>query len=108
MPDGKTLMERACRGERTGRTPVWVMRQAGRYMAEYRALKEEHGFLSICRTPKIAAQATLDAARYLGTDAAIIFSDITLTTEDSQARRPLHRYMLMLCPAPTRLNGVSF
>jgi uroporphyrinogen decarboxylase len=77
-PKQPTLFARTCMGERGERVPVWLMRQAGRYLPEYQALKERYTFLELCQKPDIAAQATLDAARILGTDAAIIFSDITL------------------------------
>ncbi len=73
-----TRFTRACYGEPVDCTPVWMMRQAGRYMPEYRALREKYSFLEFCQTPEVAAQATLDAARILDTDAAIIFSDITI------------------------------
>ena len=59
MPDGKTLFEKAARGIRTERTPVWVMRQAGRYLPEYRALRKTVDFLTATKTPEIAAQITL-------------------------------------------------
>ncbi len=73
-----TLFTRACRGEKTERIPVWLMRQAGRYLPAYQALKQQATFWDLCVKPPLAAQATLDAALYLGTDAAIIFSDITV------------------------------
>ena len=72
---------RACRGEPTLHTPVWLMRQAGRYMAEYRALRERVPFLELCKTPDLAAQVTLEAVERLGVDAAILFSDILLIVE---------------------------
>ena len=68
----------ACYGKAVDRIPVWMMRQAGRYMPEYQALRKKYSFLELCQTPALAAQATLDAARILDTDAAIIFSDITV------------------------------
>ncbi|MGH9488341.1 MAG: uroporphyrinogen decarboxylase [Terriglobales bacterium] len=71
-------MRAACAGQPLDRPPVWLMRQAGRYMPEYRALRARHGLLEICRTPALAAQVTLEAARRLGTDAAIIFADLLL------------------------------
>ncbi|MBI4231386.1 MAG: uroporphyrinogen decarboxylase [Planctomycetes bacterium] len=68
----------ACRREPVECTPVWLMRQAGRYMPQYRALRERVPFLDLCRTPDLAAKVTVDAAREIGADAAILFSDILL------------------------------
>ncbi len=62
----------------SNRPPVWIMRQAGRYMAEYRAVKEKHSFLEICRSPELAVQVSLQPLHYLDVDAAIIFSDILI------------------------------
>ncbi|KAJ1646644.1 Uroporphyrinogen decarboxylase in heme biosynthesis [Dispira simplex] len=72
------LILRAARGQPTERTPVWVMRQAGRYLPEFRKVREHHDFFSMCRTPEIACEITLQPVRrYRGLlDAAIIFSDI--------------------------------
>jgi uroporphyrinogen decarboxylase len=67
---------RACRGLATERTPVWLLRQAGRYQPEYRALREKHSLLELIRTPELAAQVTLLPVDAFGVDAAIIFSDI--------------------------------
>lgn len=66
----------ACRGTRPARTPVWLMRQAGRYMPEYRAIRAKVSFLELCRTPELAAEVTLQPVDFLGVDAAILFSDI--------------------------------
>jgi uroporphyrinogen decarboxylase len=71
-----SLVLRAYRGLATERTPVWLLRQAGRYMSEYRALRERHSMLELIRTPELAAQVTLQPVDALGVDAAIIFSDI--------------------------------
>jgi uroporphyrinogen decarboxylase len=105
---------RACRREPVDATPVWFMRQAGRYMAEYRAIREKHTLLEICYQPELAAEVTMQPVRALGVDAAILFADILLpviplglglefakgegpvigkpvrTLEDVMAMRPVH------------------
>lgn len=70
------LFLRAARREATERTPIWMMRQAGRYMAEYRAIREKHGFLEMCGTPELAVEVTMQPVDLIGVDAAILFSDI--------------------------------
>lgn len=72
---------RACRREAVPYTPIWLMRQAGRYMPEYRAVRARMGFLELCKTPSMAAEVTVTAAERLGVDAAIIFADILLILE---------------------------
>lgn len=72
---------RACRREPTPYTPIWLMRQAGRYMREYREVRARVGFLELCKTPDLAAEVTVTAAERLGVDAAIIFADILLILE---------------------------
>jgi uroporphyrinogen decarboxylase len=105
---------RACRREPVDVTPVWFMRQAGRYMPEYRAIREKYSLLEICYQPELAAEVTLQPVRALGVDAAILFADILLpaiplgvglefakgegpvigkpvrTLEDVQALKPVH------------------
>lgn len=72
---------RACRREPVDATPVWLMRQAGRYMSEYRSLRSKVSFLELCKNPELAAETTVFAAETLGVDAAILFADILLILE---------------------------
>jgi len=72
---------KACKALPVDRTPVWFMRQAGRYMAEYRAVRKQYSLIEICKQPDIAAEVTITAAEILGVDAAIIFADLLLPLE---------------------------
>src|SRR4051812_37591029 len=72
---------KACRREPAGVTPVWLMRQAGRYMSEYRAVRARVSFLELCKDPALATEVTVTAAERLGVDAAILFADILLILE---------------------------
>jgi uroporphyrinogen decarboxylase len=81
MSLAETRFVRACRGLPADTTPVWFMRQAGRYMAEYRAVRQHHSLIEICKKPELAAEVTITAAEKLGVDAAIIFADLLLPLE---------------------------
>ena len=76
-----SIFIKACKGEKTERTPVWIMRQAGRYLPEYRAIREKHDFLTMCKTPELASEVTIQPIDIIKTDAAILFSDILVIPE---------------------------
>ncbi len=77
----ESLFLKACRREPTPRTPMWIMRQAGRYLPEYQEIRSKVSFLELCKTPELACEATVSAQEVLGVDAAILFADILLITE---------------------------
>src|SRR3954464_8012412 len=78
-PDSRFV--RACKALPVDRTPVWFMRQAGRYMPEYRAVRKQHSLIEICKNPQLSAEVTITAAEFLKVDAAIIFADLLLPLE---------------------------
>ncbi|MGH9668704.1 MAG: uroporphyrinogen decarboxylase [Terriglobales bacterium] len=78
-PDSRFV--RACKSRPVDATPVWFMRQAGRYMSEYRAVRKRHSLVEICKNPELAAEVTITAAEKLCVDAAIIFADLLLPLE---------------------------
>src|ERR1700739_2565887 len=81
MSAPNALFVRAAKAQATERTPIWLMRQAGRYMSEYRAVRKRYSLLEICKKPEVAAQVTIEAAEILKVDAAIIFADLLLPLE---------------------------
>ena len=81
MSAPKSSFVRSCRRQPTDHTPVWFMRQAGRYLPDYRAVRKHHSLLEICKKPALAAEVTITAAELLGVDAAIIFADLLLPLE---------------------------
>lgn len=80
----------ACRGERTAHTPVWFMRQAGRYLPQYQQVRGKVSFLELCKTPELATEVTLQPIELFGFDAAILFSDILIPMEAMNLELEFH------------------
>ena len=111
--DGNRFV-RACLRLPVDRTPVWFLRQAGRYMQEYREVRKHHTLVEICKQPEIAAEVTITAAEKLGVDAAIIFADLLLIVEPlgfgltyDQGEGPIIRPALRLPQEVDRLREVD-
>jgi uroporphyrinogen decarboxylase len=81
MSAPESLFVKTCKAQPADHTPVWFMRQAGRYMPEYRAVRKQYSLIEICKKPEVAAEVTITAAEILGVDAAIIFADLLLPLE---------------------------
>ncbi len=96
------LFIRACFGKPVERTPVWIMRQAGRYLPEYRAVRKKADFLTMCKTPELATEVTLQPIDLIGVDAAIIFSDILVIPEAMGMKLEMHEGRGPVFPDPIR------
>jgi uroporphyrinogen decarboxylase len=119
QPAGSRFV-RACLRQPVDRTPVWFLRQAGRYMPEYMAVRKHHTLLEICRTPAVAAEVTITAAERLGVDAAIIFADLLLpftpmgvdfefvAGEGPQVHTPIRTYEQVAALRTDRVDELSY
>ncbi|MBW2505842.1 MAG: uroporphyrinogen decarboxylase [Deltaproteobacteria bacterium] len=93
---------KACRGEKINYTPVWMMRQAGRYLPEYQEVRSKLTFLELCKTPELAAEVTIQPVDILGVDAAILFSDILIPLEAMGLILEFHEKIGPVFPDPVR------
>ena len=99
------LFLRACRREKTERTPVWIMRQAGRYLPQYRAIREKADFITMCKTPELAAEVTIQPVDIIGVDAAILFSDILVIPDAMGMQLEMHEGKGPMFPKPVRTKA---
>lgn len=93
---------KACRGEEVPYTPIWIMRQAGRYLKEYQEIRRKVDFLTLCKTPELAAEVTIQPIDILGVDAAILFSDILIPLEAMGMNLVFHEKMGPVFDKPIR------
>lgn len=99
------LFLRACKKEPIERTPIWIMRQAGRYLPEYRKVRAKADFLTMCKTPELAAEVTLQPIDIIGADAAIIFSDILVIPEAMGMTLEMHEGRGPVFPDPIKTQN---
>ena len=93
---------KACRGEKVPYTPVWIMRQAGRYLSQYQKIRKKVDFLTLCKTPELAAEVTIQPIDAIGVDAAILFSDILIPLEAMGMKLEFHEKKGPVFEAPLR------
>ena len=98
---------KACRGEKTDYTPIWIMRQAGRYLPEYQNVRGNVTFLELCKSPELCVQVTLQPIERLGVDAAILFSDILILMEAMGAPLEFHEGHGPIFPNPFVIKPCS-
>jgi uroporphyrinogen decarboxylase len=96
---------KACKGEKTDFTPVWIMRQAGRYLPQYHTVRSKGSFLDLCKSPERAAEVTIQPVDYLGVDAAILFSDILVPLEKMGAPLEFQEKRGPIFPSPIRTQA---
>lgn len=96
------LFLRACKRQDVERTPIWIMRQAGRYLPEYRAVRAKSDFLTMCKTPELAAEVTIQPVDIIGVDAAILFSDILVIPEAMGMHLEMNEGKGPVFPGPIR------
>ncbi|RJP73217.1 MAG: uroporphyrinogen decarboxylase [Ignavibacteriales bacterium] len=99
------LFLRACKRKPVDRTPVWIMRQAGRYLPEYRAVREKADFMTMVKTPELAAEITIQPVDIIGVDAAILFSDILVIPDAMGMNLEMHEGKGPVFPNPIRTKN---